>query len=62
MANGKCIPVWLDRETYQRFEQVAHAYERVPEQQVRWMIRQALEDPQRAAAEAVAAQETNAPQ
>ena len=42
MRGSKCVPLWLDRETYQRLEQVAEAEVRSPEQQVRWLLRQAL--------------------
>jgi len=42
MRGSKCVPLWLDRELYQRLEQVAAAEVRSPEQQARWLLRQAL--------------------
>jgi hypothetical protein len=43
MRGAKCVPLWLDAEMYRRLEQVGQAEERGPEQQARWLLRQALE-------------------
>ena len=42
---AKCLPLYLDRDTYARLEQQAAAQERDPLQQARWLLRQVLEPP-----------------
>jgi hypothetical protein len=52
------LPIALPSQAYSRLAQLAEAQERDPVQQARWLLRQALEDPKRAAASAEAVQET----
>lgn len=39
---SKCLPIYLDPDTYRRLERQALAEERDPLQQARWLLRQAL--------------------
>jgi len=42
----KCLPLYLPREMYTRLERLAEAHERDPIQQARWLLRQALDEPE----------------
>jgi hypothetical protein len=57
----KCLPLYLPPDVYRRLEQRALAEEREPVQQARWLLRQVLEDDQRAAASASAARDMKTP-